>query len=220
MSAKRDKHATPPHGTPHGTAEENTAVYRFRANWVAVVLTIVSIIQALALTRLADAIEKLHFMSQWSLAAVAFVVILRIFQTYVTAAVEYENWNARFLDLVFVFVVGLVEYELIGRLEGTHFNARPFELWFAGLCALALLGHANAYREVGGRSEPSRTRERHLQMVNMTGALLCFALTVVFMYEANASEALIISIAAAQTLIIGFNTYYSVRVTLGVRSPH
>ncbi len=92
-----------PHPDSVGSTSGRLAVRRFVDNWVGIVLTVVSIIQGLAVSRLADSYDRVHSLEKWCAFTLAFVVILRVFQTYVAAALEYDEWQISFVDLVVIF---------------------------------------------------------------------------------------------------------------------
>ncbi len=182
-------------------------------NFVAIVLSVVSIIQGLAVTALAESLKRMHTIVEWSFYLLAFVVVIRLFQTYVSAAVDYADWQIRFSDVVFVFLLGLVQYQVIASLSETTFKPSLFEAWFSAICAAALLGYANAYLRLGGLSPKIRTKERRLQVLNFVGACVCLLLALPILCRGANTAPGVAILALSQASVIIANTSYSLRST-------
>lgn len=186
----------------------------FQSNWVGIVLTIVSIIQGLALAHLSDVATGLAGLVPWCFFCLAFLVSVRVFQTYVSAAVEYDHWRPNVWDLLLIFFLGFVQYRYIDALGPNLFRPRTFQLWFLVLCSLALIGYCRALWIIGTRVEPAtRKRERNLQRINLAGTAMCLGLAVPFLFLVL-SRWVTVGLVLTQSLVIFLNTYASLDQTL------
>jgi predicted ferric reductase len=190
---------------------------RFIENWIAIVLTVTSIIQGLALSRLADVLGKVHSVSQWAAFILAFIILLRVFQTYVAAALEYDEWPVGFMDLVVIFGLGLAQYQMIDKLGTKDFHSLSFETWVVLITSVALIGHSRAYRQVSNNTLRSRNdveRERRLQATNLSVAGICLTLAVLLVAIDKPSVVMFVSVSLSQAALITLNIYRSVTVTI------
>ncbi|MEA2494793.1 MAG: hypothetical protein QOJ29_2704 [Thermoleophilaceae bacterium] len=196
----------------HGNGADN-----LRINWVAIVLAIVSIIQGLALARLAETMDGLHQAAQWSAFTLAFFVVVRVFQTYVAAAVDYSDWTPNLLDLVLIFGVGLVQFQLISGLQDAPFHGDRTERWTCVIGALGLIGHASAYARIRVRPQQKWEAERRLQLINMAGSAVV-ALTAIPILAVMVSEAWLVALPLVQALAIAVNVHLSLASSMAHRN--
>ncbi len=92
---------------------------RLAENWVNIVLTIISIIQGFVFTFLAGQFPNVYKYSintgkyvVLALFVLSLLISLRIFQTYITAALDYEVEVPDFLELLLVVLVASIEFYL------------------------------------------------------------------------------------------------------------
>ncbi|HEX6700885.1 MAG TPA: hypothetical protein VF101_09160 [Gaiellaceae bacterium] len=186
-------------------------------HWVVIVLTVVSIVQGLALGRLADVVGHLHVADQWAASALAFIVVLRVFQTYVAAALEYNEWQISFVDIIVIFGLGLIQYQLIETISKQKFEVQSFEAWIVVVSAVAVIGHTRAYWTVKSdvvHDRRYRQRERSLQIANVAGAAICLVLATILLLLGDVDQTTFAAITAAQAVIIAMNIARSVHVTI------
>jgi hypothetical protein len=117
---------------------------------ISVVLALLGVIQGLALGRLADKMpngshrDPASANSQKAMSAVhfaaCFVIIIRVFQTYTSAAFAGAPFGL--IDLISMFVVGMLQYWIIDALSNN--NEPPsrlhFRILFLGVLAIILHG--------------------------------------------------------------------------------
>jgi hypothetical protein len=168
---------------------------------LAIVLTIVSMIQSFAVAGLAEQLDHLHSTAQWCAFALVLFVIFRVFQGYVAAAIDYGHWEISFIDIPMIFT-------MIGKLPEHGFTGRGVEIWFLALSAAAALGHLRALVFVTSTSTLAPNvagRERSLQIVNVVVAaagILLAALAI-----AGDAESVIIGAMLVQTLLLAWNIH-------------
>lgn len=206
---------------------------KFRHKRLDIVLTISSIIQGLAFAHLMAVTPGIlgSALDGWSFvlvahAAVCFLLILRVFQTYVTAALEYEEWNNSFVDILLIFVVGAGEYWVIASLKQTPFDASAFGLRLAAVGGMGLVGYAFALIRVRCAGEAAgldSSRERNLQLVNIAGTGTVVVSGLINVYRPELPDWWTTRIALLQCAALWFGMYYSLRVTFGgplIVPPH
>ncbi|MFZ0710559.1 MAG: hypothetical protein WAM53_11005, partial [Terrimicrobiaceae bacterium] len=131
-------------------------------------------------------------------------------------ALEYDEWQVSFIDLVVIFGLGLLQYELIGKLEASTFRPTAFETWIAVITGVALAGHLRAHWKVQrepGRSAHDVGRETRLQRTNLAVAATCFILALLVI-AVDASAVLFTAVVSIQAALITLNIYRSVHVTI------
>lgn len=192
-------------------------------NLVSVVLTIVGLIQGLVFNEIAEKIAP-YFIEKFSDESVTsilvlillFATFLRIFQTFVVGAIGYEKAAfdpfELFVLLLLLFVVGTVEYILIG-LFGTSQRAYLFGL----MSALCWVG-ATAYGWLCYRAQafsvdnpPYATRDRKLQAINTGFSFIegAFCAWLAIEPDGTMTNTLIVIV----TLLLLLNIYISIRMT-------
>src|SRR5215469_11498679 len=135
---------------------------RLLANWVDIVLTVISIIQGLAFNdlvilfppiyeytvRTGQPIVLVHFL-------LSLALLLRVFQTYVTAALDYDDWQPSFVDVLIIFAVGFVEYFIFAGLTVPRFDVVNFYERLSIAAFLAFAGYIQAYLHLKEEAFPS-----------------------------------------------------------------
>lgn len=185
------------------------------SNWVGIVVAVVVLVQGVALAILATSLDTVRTAEQVALAVLAFVVVIRATQTYITAALEYGDWLLGFADLVVIFGVGVMEYRFIGAFaepDGAHAAQR----WFAVISLVGLVGYARAYWFVQHRSTATRARvrrETQLQRCNLLGTSICLLLAAVCSLSRTGATVIVVAVAM-QVIVVALNTFWSLRVTL------
>jgi len=205
----------------------NRAVRNFRGNWTAIVLAVISIIQGLAFNDLAGRLQdilgytlKTHDLVLAAHFLLCFVLLLRIFQTYVTAALDYDDWVPRFSDILLIFVIGLIEYYLFSSLTNPSFPVHTFHKRISILSVLALAGYLNAYfslRETGFATYLSYRRERRLQAANIAGVALVQGISALILVTRPMTGTHYAILGAIAATALGINIAYSLRVTFSNR---
>lgn len=199
----------------------------YRSNFVNIVLAVVSIVQGLAFNDLAQRFPKIYSSEDWTVIAhfiLCFVLLLRIFQTYVTAALDYENWDLGFIDIFIIFVAGLLEYLVFSSLIPGNFNISDFHQRFLILCTLAFIGYARAiaklyWNRFSGVGVPRQYYEAEirLQIVNLLVVAIAMSISVYILQSApSPRETYPVSytyLSLLIALIMGLNTFYSLRST-------
>ena len=123
-------------------------------------LTVLGIIQGLALNQLAEKMMRSDYAAAlptdrwlWLHFALCLLILIRVFQTYLLAALDYTGWRTSFYDALFIFAAGLLQYWVFDALDQSA--ARPQELHFrAGvLISLAAAIHFLALLRIWFGSE-------------------------------------------------------------------
>ena len=196
----------------------------FQSNWTAIVLAVISIIQGLAFNDLA---VRLPTIIDYSLAShdlvpathflLSFLVLLRIFQTYITAALDYDEWVTSFPDVLLIFVLGLIEYYVFSSLVVPGFLVVQFHKRISVVSILAAIGHIRAYASLKDSENPAvesyRVRERRLQSFNIGGAVAVQALSTLVLLVRPLPNPVYAAVGLVAATILAFNIGYSLTVT-------
>lgn len=209
-------------------------VDRARTNWFKtypdIILMILSIVQGLAFQDLAlrapellsnfkrDPLVVLHL-------GLCFVILLRVFQTYLAVALDYEASFVSFTDFMQIFAVGLLEYAIfasLGRpfaLSPEPFLAARFHIYLAALLAIACVKYAYNCRLIDPNkfaSQEDAKRERRLQLENAVGSGI---LALFSLFSAlHPEQWLLYSTTIAATLVLILQMLNSLRKTFGLRA--
>jgi len=192
-------------------------------NFVNIVLAVVSIVQGLAFNDLATRFPKIYPSGDYIIIAhfiLCFVLLLRIFQTYVTAALDYDNWELGFVDIFIIFVVGLLEYFVFSSLVEKDFKISDFHGRLLVLSTLALAGYLRTLRKLyknrfsGDGVEPQYYEaEVRLQCANLLGIVLSQSISIYIWLSAQQTTGTYIFLVILVSLIMGMNIFYSIRIT-------
>lgn len=176
-------------------------------NFVNIVLCLVSVVQGLAFSFLTTRLPAIwdytvssHDWVYIAHYALCFILILRVFQTYTLAALEYYTWSVGFIDLFMVFAVGSLEYVLFDTLSLPRFDASRFYTRFLVLCLAGLIGYVMAFIRVGSSIQEKRVvlRERLIQSINM--AILAVASATCSFVLSFATQSTLGPIIASMTI--------------------
>jgi ribosomal protein S18 acetylase RimI-like enzyme len=208
--------------------EKTRAQQQLLTNWVAIILAVLSIIQGLAFNNLVvqfpdiykysrtggDIRVLIHFF-------LSFILLLRIFQTYVTAALDYNPWLPNSFDVLIIFVIGALEYFLFSTLNPpSAFNVAQYHSRLMLISVLGIFGYLGAMIRIKEDLFPGYkvfAREVRLQIVNIIGVAIVLAISaliVVFPTMRFGIQTVLVSIAMA-TLI--FSVLFSIRITFSAR---
>lgn len=211
-------------------------------NWVNIVLTVISVIQGFAFNYLLqqfldkfgihhsrDYVLLLHFI-------LSFVVLLRIFQAYMTAVLDYNYGPASFFEILLIPAVGVIEYSLICSLISEPFKPIIFHAIGIVICMVAVLAHFLTLlkfrrRKLQPRSgkpgvikatvtllqflyKPSESylTEVRLQELNIAGLITIILIELLFILSGPGRREQSI-LASLIILILSINIYFSVRIT-------
>ncbi|HWN10028.1 MAG TPA: GNAT family N-acetyltransferase [Pyrinomonadaceae bacterium] len=196
-------------------------------NWINIVLTVVSIIQGLAFNYLATKFPEVYLNARVTgnyliitHFALCFMILLRVFQTYLTAVLDYNFGLPSFMEILLIFLIGGLEYFLFSSLSVAGFNVASFHKRIIVLCLLGIVGYSIAMRHLTQHDylfelRKDYSREFRLQIANIGGllALLGISFSLIFMNPAR--QTLLVS---AMALTLAVNMSYSLRKTFQRRA--
>lgn len=195
---------------------------RLFENWVGIVLTVVSIIQGLAFNDLAAKLPDIYSFTvrtnNYAPLAhfiVCFVVLLRLFQTYVTAALHYEEWDVNIFDLILIFIIGEAEYFLFSTLDAPSFEIKAFHARLSIISTLGTIGYLSViFRLKRARSSNHEyEREIKLQLINISGTAIVQLISIFIIFTNAMSDFVYALLATVQSVVLIFNTFYSIKTT-------
>ncbi|HWS87615.1 MAG TPA: N-acetyltransferase [Pyrinomonadaceae bacterium] len=199
----------------------------YASNFVNIVLAVVSIIQGLAFNDLANLFPQIYsagfFTGDYRVIAhfvLCFVLLLRVFQTYVAAALDYDEWEINFADIFIIFIVGLLEYFVFYSLKQNPFDVVEFHKRLSILSVLGFLGYTRAYLKIRGaasshagvRSQYYRLEAR-LQLANLLGIVTVLAVSVFVCTAPPQTDARYTALGLTSAAALLLNIYYSLRCT-------
>lgn len=195
----------------------------FLRHWIGIVLTLVSLIQALAFSELVTALPLAWsdlttkgIASAFAHFILAFALILRVFQTYILAALDYEEWGASFFDLVVIFLVGALEYLLFSTLKASPFSPHLFHARFAPIALLGSIGYVAAltrYRHIANPDSLAVRSEIRLQAANLLGSVVVLGISTAVWLLRPAGNPIPTAAAILCALLLMWNCSHSLRVT-------
>ncbi len=199
----------------------------FQGNWTAIVLAVISIIQGLAFNDLAGRLQMIlsyteatHDLIPAAHFLLAFTLLLRIFQTYITAALDYDEWATNFADVLLIFVIGMLEYHVFSSLIVPGFAVMQFHKRISIVSILALIGYIRAF---GSLKEPmfanyqGYRKERRLQAMNIAGVAAVQAISLLILLTHTLPSAVYVICAAVAAAILAFNMGYSMNATFSTK---
>lgn len=199
----------------------------FQSNWTGIVLAVISIIQGLAFNDLAvrlrailDYTSSTHDLVPAAHFLLAFVLLLRIFQTYVTAALDYDEWTTNFSDILLIFVIGLLEYHVFSSLSVPGFLVTQFHGRISIISVLAMIGYARAFaslKESMFASYQAYRKERRLQVVNISGIIAVLLMSMLVLFTHSLPNIIYATIGTLAAAVLSFNIGYSLQVTFSTR---
>lgn len=174
----------------------------YRRNFVSIVLAVIGIIQGFAFNFLAPKFPEILFQGwqngEFRVIAhfiLCSILVMRVFQTYVIGALDYNKWNLAFSDMLFVFGTGLLQYFIFSFLAAvpSQFNIIAFYWLFLVLAVFAFLGYGRTMRlikknrfnseyipEQVSKYVPEQyfESEIRLQLANLTGISVLLAISL------------------------------------------
>lgn len=211
----------------NATDTARSARERFKTDFTQIMLTVLGIIQGLALNQLADKMMRGSYADAlpgnrwlWLHFALCMLILIRVFQTYLLAALDYTGWRTSFYDALFIFAAGLLQYWVFDALEQSAAAPQELHLRAGTLVSLASAIHFFALlriwfgSELTDKSADHRRREIWLQIWNTLLAGLCAASCWVgTLQPVTMQQSVLLSGAAAA--IIALNIWVSLRMTIG-----
>lgn len=202
---------------------KSRAQSRFYHSWVDIVLTVVSIIQGLAFN---DLVVRLPSIYEYTISRndlqlmasfiFAFVILIRLFQTYVTAALDYDEWSVNFFDIFLIFIIGAVEYFVFSALTTDQFDVRIFHARVSIISILGIIGYLGAILRLKEELFPSYfdyRKEIQLQSLNITGVILVQAISTFIVFAPAQPNWVYTTGGLLSAAILSLNIYYSLKVT-------
>ena len=204
--------------------DKTRAQEQLLTNWVAIILAVLSIIQGLAFNNLVvqfpdiyqfartngDVRVLIHF-------GLCFVLLLRIFQTYVTAALDYNPWFPNFFDVLVIFIVGALEYFLFSTLKvPATFSATQFHARLSLISVLGIFGYLAALIRLREDLYPAYreyAREVRLQVINILGVTFVLAISVLVMVFPNMKSGTQIGLVSSAIATLALNMLFSLKMT-------
>ena len=196
---------------------------RFYNSWVDIVLTVVSIIQGLAFN---DLIIRFPLIYDYTIAnndvkiftsfILAFTILIRIFQTYITAALDYDDWSINFFDLFLIFIIGAVEYYAFSELTVGTFSIRKFHVRISIISIIGIIGYLGALLRLKEEIFPSYfsyRKEVRLQSVNIAGVAFVQLISIFIIFTPEGPEWILSFGGLLSAVILSFNIFFSIRQT-------
>lgn len=159
----------------------------FTKQFASITFTVLSIIQGLAFQALVGkVIEACKQDYSWELAiflthaTLCLMIILRVFQTYTSAALAYRMWRADVWDLLSIFMIGVFEFAMVDAVSSVVTAPTAFYRLYLAFAGLAVIATYRAYQrspELEGQTKAQHTREVRIQTANLklVGILLASA---------------------------------------------
>lgn len=198
----------------------NKAREQFLLYWVEIVLSVVSIIQGLAFNDLVSRFPKIldHALATGESVglvhfALSFVILLRVFQTYIVAALDYTDWNASFIDVFLIFVIGGIEYYVFSSLALTPvFDVQRYHRHLSVLSIFGILGYIAALlrikEEMVGSYEKYKVEVR-VQSYNVCGLIVVQAISTIIFLSPRQASSMYAALGCVCIGVLIFNIYYS-----------
>jgi hypothetical protein len=187
-------------------------------------LTILSIIQGLAVTRLYEIIFTKpngfeftwHDMNFIFHALICFLIIIRLFETIFLAFIDYNKVVESLYEIILIFMVGAFEYWVIESLN--DFSFVKFYERISVLSILTIIGYSIATfkisrgknkEEIFKGSPYAYKRELKLQTVNVIIPLIILIISIFVLQDFISSEPVLTLLALGISLLITFNIIIS-----------
>jgi hypothetical protein len=210
-----------------------TAKERLKKNWISIVLTFVSIIQGLAFNNLVIRFPAIyvHEVSTHSYLLLAhflicFMILMRVTQTYIAAALDYSDWNADIVYIFGIFALGAVEYFIFSTLNVDNFEIKTFHTRLFLITILATVSYSTTlrgiikeYSSIQNQSqnicftEEEYNREKKLQYANIFGVLIPSIISAWIVVGPTYSKTVYIAFCVIISTILALNIYNSLKVT-------
>jgi ribosomal protein S18 acetylase RimI-like enzyme len=199
-------------------------------NWVNIVLAVISIIQGLAFNDLVTRFPNIYIYTRTTgdltlfiHFVLCFIILLRIFQTYVTAVLDYNFGLPSFFEILLIFLIGAIEYFLFSSLIVSDFNIASFHKRLSIISVLGITGYIVTIFRILGHEElfqsyKEYSREVRLQMVNIIGMVIIIAISFFLVFFPIPSSRAHNVLVAIMVLTFAFNIYYSLQTTFKRRA--
>ena len=199
----------------------------YYTNFVSIILAVGSIIQGLAFNDLAVRFPPIYssgfLTGNYIVIAhfvLCFVLLLRVFQTYVAAALDYDEWEINFSDVFIIFLIGLIEYFVFSSLNPTAFDVKEFHKRLSIMSLLGCLGYLRVLikirKEYSSNLDPSSVyykNEIRLQSVNIGGIILVLGISTFIILAPPQTSIRYTVLGLISALILASNIFYSLRST-------
>lgn len=173
---------------------------RLIANWLNIVLTIISVTQGVVIGNLLIQFPQTIASGSPIVFALFFfclVISLRVFQTFITGVLDDEFTMPNLYEFFLVFIVVSIEYYLFSLFGKLQPNALPpdalllsFHKWGMALCFVAVIGYSLELRQLKRRFKQHHKRpdeyyytELWLQRRNILGMLVLMAIQFVLIFS-------------------------------------
>jgi len=208
--------------------QKTRAQEQLTQNWVTIILAVLSIIQGLAFNNLVIQFPDIY--QDWRVShdlrvvihfLLSFVLLLRIFQTYLTAALDYNPWVPNFFDIFIIFVVGALEYFLFSTLKvSAAFGIVQFHSRLSIIALFGIIGYLLAILRIQETLFPhyrDYVREVRLQIANILGVVVVLAVSLVIIFFPKMSGRKQILLATVSIVALISNVLLSLRMTFATR---
>ncbi len=163
-------------------SDEDNFLKKLSSEFTNVTITVLSIIQGFAFNQLAEIFSAnsdviLSFKNPiYSFNFLfCFLILIRIFQTYMLAAIHYTNWRVSFTDIVSMFVTRFLQFWIFSTLSNTEsFNYQDLHLRASVIMGIAAVLYLIALWKISNESEAlklTKSREYKIQFINSSFAL-------------------------------------------------
>lgn len=197
---------------------------------ISILFTVLGMITSLAFTKLLDLGgnllsgvdswgDKIFYISHLFLVM---LIIIRIFEALLLAALDYEIQTGNFYDLIAVFIIGIIEYWMLETFK--EYDQQSFFLRLLILGALSLTGFSIATIRLITMKPLSKVktysnkmdfiREIYLQSVNLAVSLGFIVVSLLIFLNVISSNLIITIIMFFLCILMAFNIYYSYFVTV------
>lgn len=209
--------------------QKKPIVSKIEEKKVDLLLTILSIIQGLAITRLyeivftrTNGIELTwNDMSFLFHALFCFVVIIRFFETIFLAFIDYDKVVESFYEVILIFIVGAFEYWVIESLN--DFSAVKFYEKVTVLALLTMIGYSIATFKISRRKNKERIfkgsslaykREMILQTFNIIVPIVILIISILVFENFISSDLVLTFSALGLSILITVNIVISWLLTI------
>jgi hypothetical protein len=208
------------------------AKIRLKENWINIVLTFISIIQGLAFVNLVEyfpfSLVQMIFTGALTTGILLYfvhflicvLILLRITQTYISAALDYMDWDARIEYIFCIFVWGALEYFLFSTLNFDNFDVKTFHsrlliVNFQGLLSYMLV----IIRLNKDYFKDEYKQEVKLQIINILGVFipLIISILIIFIIPVH-YESVYIVLCVLISVILVYNIWNSLHVTFSEKT--
>ena len=200
---------------------------RLKDNWVGIVCTMVSIIQGLAFNNLVllfpPIFANLESTGSWLMISYFFlslIILFRITQTYITAALAYSEWKVNLEDIFIIFLLGFIEFFVFSTLDTKIFNVIVYYERLSIITVFAVISYSLAFRKLKKTGNKNYRLQRNLQFVNIFGVFIPFLISFFIIIGPVQCESVYVILSDIISVILLFNIYHSLKVTFGDKNQY